>query len=297
MSAETVVTPLSAHTTAYLQPPGGWFRNNAGWFTGEDRVLLVDTCATERRSRWLLDAVERSAPGKPVSVVLTHGHGDHANGARLVAESGGAVMVSPETDRMVSSGPHTFPSAFVYSGWGDIQPPRDVEIVSQRTTFDAGGRTAEVIPLATTAHTGGDLVVWVPGDGVLFSGDLVFSGVTPLAVHGRISGWLDALRALEEFEARHLVPGHGPITAPAEAIGAVSEYLRWLLDSVTAVAQPDFAVLEREGRLRWPDWHDQERHAANLRVAHAEVHGRPVEIGPVMAAMIESAGGPIALDI
>ncbi|GAA2775661.1 MBL fold metallo-hydrolase [Saccharopolyspora taberi] len=295
MPADFHVTELSPATSAYLQPPGGWFRNNAGWITGRERMLLVDTCATEARSRRLLETA-RGSSSAALSAVLTHAHGDHSNGARLVAEAGGDVLASAEAARTIGTGPHLFPEVFVYSGWGEIGPPRITGTVGEPTRLDLGGRTAEIVPVAGTAHTDGDLVVWVPEDGVLFSGDLIFNGVTPLALHGRISGWLEALTALSGFDARHLVPGHGELTAPAEAIAAVSEYLRWLLDSAAA-DRPDFAALERQGRQRWPGWLDQERHAANLRLAHAEVHGNPPDLEAALAAMLRSAGGPIHLDL
>jgi cyclase len=36
---------------------------------------------------------------------------------------------------------------------------------------------------------------------------------------------------------------------------------------------PDFTALHHHARTRWPTWLDPERHAVNLRIAHAEIHG------------------------
>jgi cyclase len=183
--AEPVVTPVSASATAYLQLPGGWFLNNAGWITGRDRTLLVDTCATEARSQHLLDAARAGDPTAPVSAVLTHAHGDHSHGAALVARTGGSVMASAAAAKEIASGPHTYPAMFACSTWGDIAPPAITDTVTEPVCLDLGGVEVQIMPVGHRAHTDGDLVVWLPREGVLFPGDLVFSGVTPLALSGR----------------------------------------------------------------------------------------------------------------
>lgn len=297
MTVTPEIMPLTATATGYLQLPGGWFLNNAGWVTGRDTTLLVDTCATETRSRHLLDAARASSPAG-VSAVLTHAHGDHANGAAQVARGGGAIMASPSAAREITSGPHIFPATFTCSTWGDIAPPSITDTVREPTTVDLGGSHVEIVPVPGVAHTTGDLVVWLPGDGVLFTGDLVFHGVTPLAFSGSVVGWLDALRWLEHFEARLLVPGHGPVmTGDSTVLLALRDYLRWLMDAVCRGGEPDFDALEAEGRARWPTWREPERHAVNLRIAHAEACRHVLDTEAALQAMLRAAGGPISLDI
>ncbi len=43
---------------AYIQPDGGWWINNTGFVLGDRTVLCIDSCATERRTRAFLDAVD-----------------------------------------------------------------------------------------------------------------------------------------------------------------------------------------------------------------------------------------------
>ncbi len=297
MPADPIATPLSDATTAWLQLPGGWFLNNAGWVTGTERTLLVDTCATEARSSALLDAALADTPGSAVSAVLTHAHGDHAHGAGLVAARGGSVLAAAAAAIEVAAGPHTFPEVFECDTWGDIPPPEHLEAVTDTTRLDLGGRTAEIHPVPVRAHTDGDLVVLVPADGVLFTGDLLFAGVTPLALQGSVSGWLRALDWLDGFDAATLVPGHGPVDQARTALRAVRDYLRWLLDVVSATDRPDFDALERQAVHRWPDWHDAERHAVNLRIADAEIRRRDPDLLDALGAMLRSTGGRITLDI
>jgi cyclase len=221
-----IVRPLGPWAAAYLQLPGGWFLNNAGWLSGTEATLLIDTCATEARTRDLLAALYTHTPPeqRPLTVALTHAHGDHAHGAGLISRLGGTVVCRPTAATTIAAGPHTYPELFDYTDWGDITPPSDVQTITARTALDLGpSRIAEIVPVPNTAHTDGDLVVWIPHEGVLFPGDLVFTEVTPLAAHGSITGWLAALDWLADFEAIHIVPGHGAMgTGPTRGLIAPS---------------------------------------------------------------------------
>ncbi|REF38325.1 MBL fold metallo-hydrolase [Thermasporomyces composti] len=299
MPAPPAVRHLSSRVVAYLQAPGGWFLNNAGWVTGVKQTFLIDTCATEKRTRQLLEAVRADTDATNLDpVVITHAHGDHANGAGLLARAGSTVMATEAATREIMAGPHLYPEVFAYDGWGDVRPPATITTITERVSFDLGdGRALELVPVPTHAHTPGDLVVWLPEERVLFAGDLLFVGVTPLAVHGSIRGWLDALEWLAGFDAIHLVPGHGPVcTGDRKVIADVQAYLRWLLD-VTADDCPDFDALHEQASDRWSAWLDPERHVVNLRVAHAEVHGQPFDLAEALQALLRVNGGPIVLDL
>jgi cyclase len=43
---------VSSGVFAYVQLDGSWGLNNTGFIVGEDGVTVIDTCFTERRSRW-----------------------------------------------------------------------------------------------------------------------------------------------------------------------------------------------------------------------------------------------------
>ncbi|WP_158839540.1 MBL fold metallo-hydrolase [Saccharothrix deserti] len=291
----TFVT-LGSRTKVLLQP-GGWFLNNAGWVVGDERALLVDTLATEDRSRRLLDAVRADSGTLPLTAVLTHAHGDHANGARLVVEQGGTVHATPPTVATVHDGPHTFPMAFECSTWGDITPPRITDTITGPVELDLGGVRVDLLPVDGTAHTDGDLVALVREDGVLFAGDLVFAGTTPLAVSGSITGWLAALDWLADIEHTHLVPGHGLVLpAHSQEVDDMRAYLEWLLDTAS---HPDYdhAAATRDASVRWAHWPEGERHTANLLVAEADLKGVAVSLPAAVGAMLAVTGGRIKLDL
>src|SRR2546423_14714107 len=70
------------------------------------------------------------------------------------------------------------------------------------------------------AHTPADVAVWMPRSRTLFTGDLCFFGVTPLAIQGLLSSWVAALDALIALQPDAVVPGHGPIGTDDDIVTA-----------------------------------------------------------------------------
>jgi cyclase len=155
----------------------------------------------------------------------------------------------------------------------------DMELVTPAPLEDAGAkldlpRDAELLPFVP-AHTPADVAVWVPGSRTLFTGDLCFFGVTPLAIQGLVSSWVAALDALLALEPDAVVPGHGPVGTAAD-ITVARDYLAALVEhgraAVDAGAELDDAVSEfRFGP--GSDWPESERTLVNLERAMQEARG------------------------
>jgi glyoxylase-like metal-dependent hydrolase (beta-lactamase superfamily II) len=129
-----------------------------------------------RRVRWIL---------------LTHGHDDHCEGARRLAELTGApVRAADPAHRLGDDG---LVAGDVITGAGC-----DVEVI------------------ATPGHSADSVSFLIPADGVLLTGDTVLGrGTTVIADDGRLCDYLaslDRLRALaDSAELTALLPGHGPV--------------------------------------------------------------------------------------
>jgi len=86
--------------------------------------------------------------------------------------------------------------------------PQDTPVDDSRT-IDLGGVTAVVRHLGT-GNTPGDLVVWVPEDRLVASGDMVVFPA-PYAIGSALDPWVATLEALQRLDPKVLVPGHGPV--------------------------------------------------------------------------------------
>ncbi|MFF0745870.1 MBL fold metallo-hydrolase [Streptomyces sp. NPDC004111] len=296
--ADTRVTEVADGVHAYVQHRGGWCLNNAGILTDGGHSALVDTAATERRARALRTAALARCPAPPRAVVNTHFHGDHTFGNFVFPE---ALTIGHARTRTMSraAGLH-MAGLWPDVRWGDIEITPPQLTFEDRTTLHVGALRAELIHIGPAAHTTDDTVVWLPDQGVLFTGDLVMNGVTPFCAMGSVSGSLRALERLRDLGATTLVPGHGPVGGP-ELLDANAAYLRWVegLAREGAASGTDPLALARATDLGpYAALLDAERLLPNLHRAYAEARGLPegcpLDVGALFAEMTDYRGGPPA---
>jgi len=291
---------------AWLQPDGTWWLNNAGAVTGEDGTLVVDTCATESRTRRFLAAVDAATGGAPVRfAVNTHEHGDHTYGNSLLPT--GVALIGHEVmrehllvDPLIDGCP---PAWAPVPDWGAVA--RRVPTIVTRTdlTVHSGSRRIDLVHPGRAAHTGGDLVAWLPAERVLFTGDLLFVGLTPLAFAGSVEGALASLEWLAGFGPDVVVPGHGPLATAAELPAVLADherYYRFVLDLAADGRRQGLTPLElaREADLGgFGDWADTERIVLNLHRAYADAEGRPMDLVAAVLDAVEWNGGPLTTHV
>lgn len=287
---------------AWVQPDGTWWINNAGVVEGPAGTLLVDTCATEERTRRLLAAVGAATGGAPVTAAVnTHQHGDHTYGNCLLP--GDAVLVGHQAMRaalavdIVIEGCPAFWDPV--PDWGAVTRRLPDVTVAGGLTLHRGDRVVEVHHPGGPAHTPGDLVVWLPEERVLFTGDLVFAGLTPLVLMGSVAGARRSLDWLAGFEPAVVVPGHGPVLG-ADQVGDVladhDRYYATVEAAARLAVERGLTPLDAAGTTDLGDmasWPDAERLVLNLHRAIAELEGREPDVVAAFLDAVEWNGGPL----
>jgi cyclase len=198
-------------------------------------------------------------------------------------------------EEVIAAG-HSTTGLFPGVEWGEIRIAPPEVTFEERLTLWVDDLRVELIYMGP-AHTTNDIVAWIPGRKVLFSGDLVFNGGTPFAMMGSVAGWLEALERMKALGAQTIVPGHGQVCGP-EAFADQEDYLRCLLDVAKQGFEAGAGPLEvaREADLgRFSEWLDPERLVGNLHRAYSELRGEergtPLALGVVMPEMIAYNGG------
>ncbi|GAA1867452.1 hypothetical protein GCM10009836_54830 [Pseudonocardia ailaonensis] len=222
---------------AWLQPDGGWGWSNSGLITGGGESLMVDTLFDLALTRAMLEGIRPVTDTSPVrTLVNTHSDGDHVFGNELVrdaeivaTEAAAALMTQEEVEGLAALKKLPGPRGdFVRKVFGPFEfegitatPP--TRTFSGETSLDVGGREVRLIQVGP-AHTPGDAIVQVPDARLLYAGDVLFIGGTPIVWAGPVERWIAACDLMLELPVDRIVPGHGPVGAKPD-VARMREYL------------------------------------------------------------------------
>ena len=216
---------VATGVSAWIGEPAGRGVANAGIVVEGDGITVVDTLIGGSRTEACAQAID--ALGPPVRrVVLTSSHVPYVGGLgrfRLAAVYG-TRQISAHLDQP----PNVEGYRRLYPDIAHEFDDMAARAVSHVVT-DAAWLTPAVIAVPSSGQIEQNLVVQVPGAGVVFAGALCSFGVTPLAFDGDPGAWADALDAVMGF-GEIVVPGQGPVGAHADVV-VLQDYLRACVDA------------------------------------------------------------------
>lgn len=251
------------HTLGWTIKPGTYAIGNSTFIVGDQDVIVVDSGNSRSAGQAILNGL-RTVTDKPVSMVInTHWHGDHVFGNQVFRHAFPSVRFvgHPETRQGVITGELEYRDAnrpktqariaelkekasrtddetremergvMQVEAWeGDYVLP-DL-LVEQRLTIMQGTRRVDVLHLGA-GNTKGDLVVYLPADRVLISGDMALAPVQ-FAFFSSPRQWIDTLGKLAAIGATTIVPGHGRVQTDLRFISDLQAMLRSVVEQVDA---------------------------------------------------------------
>jgi cyclase len=283
----------------YLQPDGSWGMSNAGLVTDAGQSLLIDTLFDLRLTSEMLAAMRRatSAAARIGVLVNSHSNGDHTFGNRLV--EGARIIASYRcAEEMMNAGPQGLAELLERARAGELgHTGAYVEQIFGR--FDFAGIDRYVLPTETfasslelsvgsksvrlievgPAHTGGDIIVHVPADNVVYAADILFIGAHPIVWTGPVENWIRAIDLILSLRPEVIVPGHGPIPT-YDQVTALKGYWEWLLrecKSCFEAGVPAFEAAKELARGPYSGWGEGERLIINVETIYRQLSGLAAE--------------------
>jgi len=188
---------------------------NSTIIIGKTSVIVVDAKQTEQGAKDLLAEIAKITPKPVTTVFLTHSDGDHVNG--LVAYPANVKVIAHENNK-------TELEAAIKAG-GRGAPPADrlpsQVIVKGKETMTIDGVKLELYHRGP-AHTNGDLIVYLPAQHVVATGDIIVSNRADdnpnlhIDKHGSAEGWIANVKEIASLNADIFVPGHGDLQTKAD---------------------------------------------------------------------------------
>ncbi|KZL15401.1 Beta-lactamase type II precursor [Pseudovibrio axinellae] len=224
---------------------------NTGVIIGDDSVMVVDAQATPVMAQLVVDKI-REVTDKPIKyVTLSHYHAVRVLGASGYGAS--EIIASEKCEGMIYERgqedwdseygrfPRLFDAADSIPGltWPTMT-------FKDRMTINMGKRKVELMHLGR-AHTAGDIVAWVPDEGVMFTGDTVEYNSACYCGDGHFNDWGTTLDAIKAFAPDAIAPGRGDALVGQEMVNKAIESTR---DFVESTYKPAARVAVRGGTLK-----------------------------------------------
>jgi glyoxylase-like metal-dependent hydrolase (beta-lactamase superfamily II) len=213
-----------------IRQPG--FTTVSMFVVGNDGVLLVDGQGNAEATKKLLDAIARVTP-KPVKwYVVGSDHGDHT--------AGNAVLPKDIT--------------YIVTPFSKGQMKLDVPAMSgDRQVIDIGGMEVQALFLGR-AHTGGDLVVYLPKQKILFMSEVFLNRVFPAMRSAYPTEWLGVITWALQMDVDRYVPGHGFIEEGKASREELVEYQKAMRAVIAEVNRLHKMGLSADDAAKQADW-------------------------------------------
>jgi cyclase len=278
---------------ACLQEDRGLGFSNSG-LVNRDGGLVVDTFWDLPHTREMIATYARVARVPLRRVVNTHANGDHCWGNQLFPDAeiighrlcaAGFGRESPamlEALRVAtaSEDPAIASLARKLTEWNfsdiELRPP--TRLVDDRLDLDVGGIAVELLYVGP-AHTSGDVIVHLPDERVVFTGDVLFRRCTPIGWDGTYDQWLAALDRIVALAPETIVPGHGPICG-VEGPKEMRAYLEYVRGESRQFFAQGLSALDAAKRIDlgpYADWTEPARLVFNVERAYRELRGEPFD--------------------
>ena len=272
-----------------LQPDRGLGTSNSG-LINRGGGLVVDTFWDLAHTRRLIDTYARVRLTPVRQVVNTHHNGDHCWGNQLFTDAeiighrlcaAGFEKERPEAMQVLrsataSADPAVAAFAQRLADWDftgvELRPP--TRLVDDRLTLDLDGLQVDLIYVGP-AHTQGDLLVHLPAQRIVFTGDVLFRLCTPIGWEGTFQRWGEALDAIVALAPDVVVPGHGPLCG-IEGPREMKAYLEYVRSESRGFYDQGLSELDAARRIDlgpYAEWTEPERLLFNVARAYREFRG------------------------
>lgn len=220
---------------------------NFGVIETNEGVILIDSGASAQGAALLEKAIQKLT-NKKVKWVINTGSQDHRwLGNDYFASKGAEVIAlhkTVTTQKQLALTQLDSVKAVLKDRFNGTKPAYAQKPINQNEAELNLGGTKVQVKYLNHAHFEGDVVIYLPQQNVMFSGDHIYVdrllGVLP---QSNAEKWLDAFNKIESINPKAIIPGHGNVCDLPKAKKQTGDYLKFLVDGSKKYAE-DMAGVE-----------------------------------------------------
>ena len=275
--------------------------SNAGLLDLGGLIIAFDTFLTPRAAKDLSILSAEKFVHRPQLLVNSHYHNDHIWGNQALLPKAQMICSSQTRELILTEGKKEYDWYFehaeekfldyqlqlqttqdpkeqkelrtlvgYYKGMAEAMPSLQVKVPAITFTdhleIHGEKHTAHLVEF-TGGHTGSDTVLYLPHVGIVFMSNLLFVGSHPYMVDGDPQKWRSILEEISQWNAKTLVPGHGPV-GNMDDVKQLIEYIDHCFDQSKKLIKSGIASEEDVARVEIPqeygDWQSSGFYRANL---------------------------------
>jgi cyclase len=213
-----------------IRSPG--FTTVSMFVVGNDGVLLADGQGSPEATKKLVDAIAKVTP-KPIKwYIVGSDHGDHT--------AGNSVLPKDIT--------------YIVTPYSKAQMKLDAPAMTgDKQVINVGGIEVQALYLGR-AHTGGDLVVYLPKQKILFMSEVFLNRVFPAMRSAHPTEWVAVIDKALKLDVDRFVPGHGFIEEPKASREELIEYQKAMRAVIAEVNRLHKLGLSAEDAAKQANW-------------------------------------------
>jgi glyoxylase-like metal-dependent hydrolase (beta-lactamase superfamily II) len=232
------------------------FNSNAGFVVTNDGVVVIDALGTPALGNALVKAI-RAVTSQPIRrVILTHYHADHFYGVIALKDAGADIWAQKRALEYVNGGEaerRREQRAKDLFPWVDESMPivRADHWIDESESFTLGGVAFDIQHMGP-AHSPEDVIVVLPSEGVIFSGDILFAGRIPFVGEADSKRWLERIDGLLALKPKIMITGHGEMSRnPERDLALTRDYLQYLRATMGKAVENFVSFDEAYAKTDW----------------------------------------------
>ena len=240
-----------------IRQPG--FTTVSLFVVGNDSVLIADGQGSPAATQTMLDHIAKITT-KPVKwYVVGSDHGDHTAGNSVLPKDITFIVSKASAAQMKLAAP---------------------AMTSDRQSINLGGIEVQSI-FAGRAHTGGDLLVYLPKQKILFMSEVYLNRVFPAMRSAYPSEWVAVIDKALAMDVDRYVPGHGFIEESRISREELIEYqkaMRYVIGEVKRLHQLGLSADDAAKQANWGPYKEwflvEQQGPIAVRKIYEEIEGK-----------------------